>query len=133
MRKVVNLIPFTIAGWAICGLIMKYSLELFSYTAAITLHATLGPISFVLVMLWYYRLNEKLPPFQAALINGAFVFILDVVVVAMALGEGFGMFYSFAGFWLPLLLIILLTWATGHFIKKGEAETVPPVPANLAP
>jgi len=133
MRKVVNLIPFTIAGWVLRALIMKYSLELFSTTAAITLHATFGPIAFVMVMLWYFRLNEKLPPFQTALINGAFVFILDVIVVAMALGEGFGIFYSFTALWLPLFLIILLTWATGHFVAKGEAETVPPVPANLAP
>ncbi len=132
MRKVLYLLPFAAAGWALCGLIMKYSDEWFGMEAALTLHASFGPLAFVLVSLWYFRLEERLSPLYAALFCGAFVFVLDLVVVALAMGVGLSMFGSFVGFWLPLLLILLLVWATGHFVNEGEAETIPPIPANLS-
>lgn len=133
MLKILNLLPFTVVGWILCGLIMSYSLELFGETTALTIHAIFGPAAFVAVSLWYFRLKDHLHPLQAAFINGALVFLFDLVIVAMILGQGFDMFRSFVGLWLPLMLIVLMTWAAGHFVITGEDETVPPVPSNLAP
>lgn len=132
MRKAVLIFPFSIAGWILCGLIMAYTTEWFGFNMALILHATFGPLVFVAVFLWYFRLKETFSPFYAAILNTALVFLLDLVVVAGIMGVGFVMFQSFVATWLPFMLILLLTWSTGHFVKKGESETVPPVAPNLS-
>ena len=132
MRKVISLIPFAVAGWIICGLIMTLATEWFGLEMALVLHAVIGPLAFVAVSLWYFRLKDTVNPFYAAIFITAIVFLLDLIIVAMIMGEGFEMFQSFIGTWLPFMLILLFSWATGHFVKRGESETVPPIPQNLS-
>ena len=90
---------------------------------AIGIHAVAAPLIFVAIASRYFGARGAREPLPTALAFTAIVAVLDAAVVAGLIlrprlpGDFTGMFASFAGTWLPFLLIFLATWATGAIMS----------------
>ena len=123
-----------IAGWALCAATMGALLRTTTLGTAIALHAVAAPLVFAAVARHYFRPPGAREPLPVAAAFAVVVALLDLVVVAGALQHSAAMFASFAGAWLPLLLIFAATWATGEIMSmlplpappKGDERGVGP-------
>ena len=80
---------------------------------AIAIHAVAAPLIFGAIAVHYFGARGARDPLPTALAFTAIVALLDAGVVAALVLRSFAMFTSFAGMWLPFLLIFLATWMTG--------------------
>jgi hypothetical protein len=100
-------------GWGLCAGIMAALLVTTSPRVAIFVHGIAAPLVFVGVSASYFRRRGAWAPLRAALFFAFVVGLLDLVIVACFVMRSLAMFRSFAGSWLPLLLITGATFLTG--------------------
>jgi hypothetical protein len=124
-RSLWRLLAHGAAGWALCALVMGILLKAATAGLAVAIHAVAAPLIFALVAINYFRAHGARDPLPAALALTAVVAVLDAVIVAGFVLRSFSMFTSFAGTWLPFILIFLATWFTGSIMSMM------PAPRNL--
>ena len=112
-RALWRLVALGAGGWALCALVMGGLLAVAPLWLALTLHAIAAPAIFAGLSFVYFRVPGARPPLSTALVVTAIVVLLDAVVVAGLALRSLEMFTSIAGTWLPFVLILLSTWATG--------------------
>ncbi len=108
-----RLLALGAVGWALCALVMGGLLAVAPLWLALTLHAIAAPAIFAGLSFVYFRAPGARPPLPTALVVTAIVVILDAAVVAGLMQRSPEIFLSIAGTWLPFVLILLSTWATG--------------------
>jgi hypothetical protein len=118
MRKVVVVLLFAFAIWALCGMTMGISMEITSLQNALIIHAIAAPIIAAAISFVYFNRFSYTAPLQTAIIFVAFVILLDLFVVALVVNKSLGMFESFLGTWIPLVLIFVATCLTGAYARK---------------
>ncbi len=131
-RSVWRLLAHGIVGWALCGAVMGGLLQVASTGVAITIHAVAAPLIFVAIAINYFRARGARDPLPTALTFTVIVALLDASVVAGLILRSFAMFASFAGTWLPFLLIFLATWITGLVMSMMPTRPVTS-PTGLTP
>lgn len=112
-------------GWAGCAATMGLLLALASQPVALAVHALAAPAVFAAVSRHYFRPSGAREPLPTALAFVAIVAFLDSVVVAWLFHQGFALFASIVGTWLPFLLIFLVTWATGAVMSMSGPQVTP--------
>lgn len=129
-HSVATLLAHAVAGWALCSVVMGALLLLASEAVAIGVHAALAAVIFTLIARHYFGLRGSREPLATAFAFVAVVALLDVGVVAGTVQRSLAMLGSFAGMWLPLLLVFLVTWATGALMSTmpWPKPEKPPVP-----
>jgi len=80
---------------------------------AVTVHAVAAPIVFGVIARRYFGVRGARPPFGVAAAFTAIVAALDLGLVAGIAQQRLAMPKSIMGFWLPLTLIFVVTWAIG--------------------
>ena len=114
VRVVGRALVHAVAGWALCGATMGALLATTSLGTALVVHALAAPVIFAGVSASYFRSPRAWAPLRTAIVFAVLVGLLDLVIVASFIQRSLAMFESFAGSWLPLLLILAATWMTGH-------------------
>jgi hypothetical protein len=89
---------------------------------ALVVHALLVPIVFGAVAWHYFGARGAREARPTALAFAGLTALIDIVVVAGLAQRSFALVESVAGFWLPLALILLVTWAI------GEVRSMMPAP-----
>jgi menaquinone-dependent protoporphyrinogen oxidase len=112
-RSLGRLLVHGVVGWALCAIAMAGLLHVASTGVAVALHAVAAPLIFTAIAVRYFRARGARDPLPTALAFTALVGILDAGLVGGLVLRELDMFTSFAGTWLPLLLIFLTTWITG--------------------
>ena len=112
-RGLGRLVAHGVVGWALCAAAMTGLLRVASPTTAMVMHAILVLAIFAAIARHYFAVRGAREPVATALAFAGIVVVLDLVVVAGLLHNGFAMFASFVGFWLPVLLIFCVTAAIG--------------------
>lgn len=74
---------FGVTGWAISAAAMTVALSLGTPVNALAVHTVLCPVAFAFVSLVYFRRPEPLQPLATALVFGATVVGLDLLVRAV--------------------------------------------------
>lgn len=121
-RSVTRLLAHGLAGWALCALAMLTLLQGVSVATAVVLHAVAAPLIFAAIATHYFRPRGAREPLSVALSWAIIVAALDLVVIAGIVRHDFSMFQSVVGTWLPFLLILLVTWATGVMMSMMPAS-----------
>jgi menaquinone-dependent protoporphyrinogen oxidase len=124
-RAVSRLILHAAVGWALCAAIMGPLLALTTTTAAIVVHAVAAPLVFWRVATLYFRAHGARDPLPTAVVFVTVAAVLDFVIVAGVLMRSLAMFRSFAGTWLPLALIFVVTWAVGEVMTMMPSGPSP--------
>ncbi|MGO9828896.1 MAG: flavodoxin domain-containing protein [Myxococcaceae bacterium] len=104
-------------GWGLCALVMAALLALLRPPAALALHALSIPLIFIPVAVHYFRQRGAREPLEAALAFTGATFLLDLVAVAGIVENSLAIFTSLLGVWLPLVLVFLVTLATGEVLS----------------
>jgi menaquinone-dependent protoporphyrinogen oxidase len=112
-RSATRLFAYGFVGWMLCAALMAVLLQTVSTGAAIAIHAVAAPLFFTGIAIGYFRARGARDPVPTAIAFTAIVAVLDAVFVAGLVLRDFAMFTSFAGTWLPFVLIFLATWLTG--------------------
>ncbi len=120
-RSLPRLIAHGVFGWALCGALMAGLLQIAPTGIAVAIHAVAAPLLFAVVALHYFRAYGARDPLPVALAFTEIVVALDAAIVAELVLRDFSMFQSFAGTWLPFLLIFLATWVTGEVMSMMPA------------
>jgi len=113
-RSLAMLLVHAEIGWVLCAAIMVALLVLAPLGVALTVHAVLAPIVFALIARHYFRYRGAHDPLPTAAWFTGVVALLDVGIIEGLAGKA-ALLASIAGFWLPLALIFLATWAVGAF------------------
>jgi hypothetical protein len=100
-------------GWVLCAGIVAPLLAATSPGVAIFGHGIAAPLVFAGVSVSYFLRRGAWTPLRAALFFAFVVAMLDLVIVACFVMRSLAMFQSFAGSWLPLLLVAVATFVTG--------------------
>jgi menaquinone-dependent protoporphyrinogen oxidase len=116
-RSWLRLLLHGLVGWALCALAMTVLLELTSQRVALALHLLAAPALFLLVARHYFHARGARDPLVTALGFAGVVALLDLIVVAGLVEQSLQLLGSVVGFWLPLLLILLVTWVTGEVLS----------------
>ena len=103
-------------GWALCGAVMGISLAITSEKRAIVLHALAAPVIFGLLSWSYFTWFGYTDPVVTAAVFVSLVIAMDFFVVAALILGNYEMFRSFAGTWLPFILIAVATLVVGYFV-----------------
>lgn len=120
-RSVTRLFTYGFVGWVLCAALMAVLLQTVSVGTAIAIHAVAAPLIFTGIAIGYFRVRGARDPVPAAIAFTAIVVALDAAVVAGLVLRDFAMFASFAGTWLPFVLIFLATWGTGLVMSMMPA------------
>lgn len=111
-RSLAALLVHAEIGWVLCAAIMMALLVLAPVGVALAVHAVLAPIVFALIARHYFRYRGARDPLPTAAWFTGVVALLDVGIIEGLAGKT-ALLRSLAGFWLPLALIFLTTWAVG--------------------
>lgn len=127
-RSVGRLVAHGVAGWAGCAAVMGVLLPIAPLWVALTLHAIAAPVIFFFVSRHYFGVRGAREPLATAIAFTAIVVVLDAGVVSGLILHSAAMFASFAGTWLPFLLIFGSTWLTGlsRAWRAVVGEAAPP-------
>lgn len=112
-----------VVGWALCAAVMLGLLRVAGATAAIAIHDVFAPLAFAAIAVHYFRARGAREPIAVAAAFAAIVALLDLAMVAWPRRDP-AMLRSFAGFWLPLALIFLVTWTIGAVLAMMPAEKI---------
>ena len=105
------------AVWVLCGATMVIGLKVTSLRRALLAHAIAAPLIAAAVSFVYFTWFGEATPLAAAFWFEGFVFVVDLLLVALLINRSLDMFRSVLGTWLPFLLIFLATLLTGALIK----------------
>jgi hypothetical protein len=115
-------------GWAIYAAALGV-IGMATGAAPIGLHALWKVVGFAMVAWQYFRQRGARDPLPTALSFAAVAAALDLAFVAGFVQRDLALLGSITGFWLPLLLIVLVTWAIGAVRStlhvSGLARTTP--------
>ena len=123
-RSVWRLLVHGVTGWALCAALKAGLPRVAPIGFAIAIHAIAAPLIFGAISVNYFRARGAREPVPTALAFTAIVAFLDAGLAALVL-RSYAMFASFAGTWLPFLLIFLATWGTGFVMSMIPAGGVP--------
>jgi hypothetical protein len=112
-RSALRLALHGVIGWALCALIMLGLRRAASLTTALVVHGVAAPAVFALIARHYFAARGARAPLPTATAFVSIVAVLDLSVIAMLARQGFAMFTSIVGFWLPVTLIFLVTVGVG--------------------
>jgi hypothetical protein len=124
-KKVLTVIAFAFAGWALCGATMGIGMAVTSLIRAMVIHAIAAPVFFTALSLLYHRHLHYTTPLQTACIFLGFVMAMDFFVVALLIDRSLEMFASLLGTWIPFALIFVSTWLAGSFVSKHQVGRGP--------
>ncbi len=102
--------------WVLCGVSMFAGMSLFSLVYALVIHAIGAPVLAGLVAWFYFKQFHYTTPLVTAFLFVGIVIFMDVFIVALLIEQSLAMFASFIGTWLPLALIFVATYYTGHYV-----------------
>jgi hypothetical protein len=105
-------------GWLLCAATMGISSSLTSMSNALYIHATLAPIFFFIISVYYFKKYGHLSPLQTAFFFTAFVMFVDFLFIAFIILRSLDMFRSFVGTWIPFILIFSSTYLAGISINR---------------
>jgi menaquinone-dependent protoporphyrinogen oxidase len=129
-RAVHRVLEHGIAGWVVCMVAFTGLAAVASMRTAVIVHALLVPVVFAGVAIHYFRPFGSRAPLPVALSFAAIFAVLDLVVFGGL--RHVSVAGSIGAFWLPLLSIVLVTWAIGATrAMAGPARsttTSPPSP-----
>jgi hypothetical protein len=113
-------------GWALCTAMMGVGMAVTNLQTAIIVHVIAAPLIFALVTWFYFTRFGITSPLRTAEVFVFIVVFLDVFVVALVIQKSFATFNSFAGTWLPFILIFASTLITGYWVqaKKKNKQRV---------
>lgn len=124
-RELLTVLTFAIIGWAFCGAIMGIGPLFLSMDATLIVHAIGGPLGFALLAFIYHRRFAYTGPLATALIFIGVVIGLDLFLVAPVFVRSFAMFASFAGTWLPFMLIFVASLVVGRLVRRSQPDPSP--------
>lgn len=104
-------------GWGLCAATMGALLESVGTSTAILWHAISTPLLFTAVAWHYFRLPGARDPLPTALLFVLSVGLLDLIVVGGLLQHSLTLLTSVLGTWLPLALVMLVTWTVGEVMS----------------
>ncbi len=113
-------ILYGLAGWLCCLAVMGICMSTLPLERALIVHAAAAPVLFVILSFHYFRKHPTPGPFQTACLFTGLVFMMDFIVVALAINRSLAMFSSFVGTWLPFALIFMAVWSTGSIVRRKE-------------
>lgn len=116
-RSLLRLFVHPVVGWALSAGTLLGLRELVAGGTALVLHAIATPVIFLALAIHYFRPKGAREPLTTALSWLGVVLFLDFAVVAGLMLQDFAMFTSFAGFWLPILVLFVVTWTTGAWMS----------------
>lgn len=131
-RSIARLLTHVAAGWAMCAIVMATLLTVTSAGVAIAVHAFVVPIVFAVVAARYFGARGSREPLATALVFSGVVAALDLVIAAALVQRSFAMFGSVGGFWLPLALIFVVTFAVGSVMAMMPPRAQPTPPGRAA-
>ncbi len=117
------------AIWLLCGATMVIGLKVASLRTALLVHAIAAPLIAAAVSFVYFTRFGEATPVAAAFWFEGFVFLVDLLFVALIINRSLAMFRSVLGTWLPFLLIFLGTLLTGALVK-GTTGVERPAPTK---
>ena len=121
------LVLYGLIGWALCAGVMGIGMAVTDLQTALIVHAIAAPVIFAAISWFYFSRNGANSPLRTAEVFVFIVVFMDVFVVAMVIQRSFAMFNSFAGTWLPFILIFASTLITGYAVqakKKNEQGVI---------
>ena len=121
--KLVIIVVHAFVGWALCAATMGIGLATMSLHNALIVHATLAPIFFTGVSLFYFKKFNYTTPLETALMFVGFVIAMDFLVVALLINRSLEMFASLLGTWIPFALIFTATYVTGIYAGRKPTLT----------
>jgi hypothetical protein len=121
-KKVLIILAFSFAGWALCGAAMGIGMALTSVENAMIIHAFAAPVIYFTLSWVYFSRWNYTSPFRTAAIFLSFVILMDFFIVALIINRSLEMFTSPLGTWIPFLLIYLTTYLTGIYINRKQEE-----------
>lgn len=114
-RSLARLAAFGTVGAVLCAVLMGGLPRLMPAGWAAALNAVAAPLLIAAVAASYFRAYGARDPLPVAIAFTGMTAVLEVAVAGLVLRD-FSMFASFAGTWLPFLLIFAATWATGSVV-----------------
>jgi hypothetical protein len=114
------LVLYGLIGWALCAAVMGIGMAVTNLQIALIVHAIAAPLIFAAVTWFYFIRNGTNLPLRTAEVFVFIVVFMDVFVVAMVIQRSFAMFNSFAGTWLPFILIFASTLITGYAVQAKK-------------
>jgi menaquinone-dependent protoporphyrinogen oxidase len=127
-RSIATVVVHAVIGWAICAIAMAALLRAMAIGGAFAIHASVAAIVFGLVARHYFAYRGARDPFRVALAFAGITALLDATVVSGLVLHGGTLLTSFAGFWLPIGLIFVVTFVVGEVATVGSfAKPEPPL------
>jgi menaquinone-dependent protoporphyrinogen oxidase len=123
-RAPMRVVGHALGGWAACVSVMVVLLHTTTSAHAQLLHAVAVPLLFAAVARSYFRPAGAREPLPVGIAFAALAALFDLVFVALLAQRNLAMFASFTGTWLPLLLIVAVTWVTGEIM--ATVRSFPP-------
>lgn len=121
-------------GWAICAGLLAALLRIDGSGLAAAVHAVAVPLVFAAVAFHYFKARGAREPLVTALGFAAIFAGLELVVAGASSGGDFAVLGKFVRFWLPLGLLVLVTWTTGAVrLMIPEPKLPPPQPRATHP
>ncbi len=111
-RAVPRLLEHALFGWAACATLMAALLAVFTPRVAVALHDGFAPLVFGVIAGHYFRPGAR-QPLPTALAFAGIAGVLDLLLIGGLVQHDFAIARSFTVFWLPLVLIALVTWGVG--------------------
>jgi menaquinone-dependent protoporphyrinogen oxidase len=116
-RAMWRLLAHGVVGWSVCAGIMFGLLQVMNSTGAVIVHDIAVPIVFGAVAWHYFGRRGARSPLVAATTFALLTVALDSAIVAGLVQQSFAIYASLVGFWLPVALIFLVTWAVGGLMS----------------
>ena len=122
LKQTLILTSLALLGWFLCAATMGIGMATAGLETALVFHAVAAPLIFAAVSAIYFNRYKYAGPLATAASFVAIVVLMDVFVVAMLIQHSFEMFTSFAGTWLPFILIFGSTYLTGVFVRSRAGK-----------
>jgi hypothetical protein len=104
---------YGLVGWSVAAAAMSLALwKTPAPNAALSAHAVVVPVAFMLVSFVYFRRASALRALPAALLFGVLVLVMDTITSA-AFGRAADPRTLVLGAWLPAYAAVLATWIAG--------------------
>ena len=115
-RSLWRLVLHGAAGWVVFRGSLTVLAWMMGIGAARVLGLFVAAIVFGVVARYYFIARGARPPLPTALAFAGIVAALDLIVSGLVQGS-YGLFASAAGFWAPLAIVLVVTWATGAILS----------------
>jgi len=121
-RSLSRVLLHGVVGWAAYWALMGLMAWITSMGVALVIGALATPAIFGVVAHHYFRAHGARGPLFTAATFAGLVALLDTVVVAGTIQRSFDLVGSVTAFWIPLVLLFFVTWATGAMMSMIPAR-----------